>query len=356
MSGTVDSLSVENTMQAGTVQSTAGTNLDSHVSRHNPGGSDPIATSAPSNQTPDQTNAVGSATSLARADHVHNIPTASAVGLDVNSTNSQGSNASFARSNHTHAITSGAATTQTPDQTNAAGSAASFAKSDHTHNIPTASAVGLDTTSTNTQGSNSSFARSNHTHAIASGAPSTQTPDQANAAGTSANFAKADHTHNIPTASPQNTGAANSQGSASSFARSDHVHNTFPVFEANSASTDTNQTTTAGFTNGLTLNANGLAGGNYKIEWYYEWGFNDTAADFLARVQVDGGANIMDHRENPADSGGVGPGVTDQRMPSSGFAIVALTAGNHVVTLDYGSGNGALSTLWRAKLTLRRWS
>lgn len=333
-----------------------GVTVESHAGRHAPGGADPIATGTASTQTPDQANAEGNASSLARANHTHNIPTAPAVGLDANSPNAQGSNPSFARSNHTHAVASGPPSTQTPDQVNAAGVSASFAKADHTHNIPTASAVGLDANSPNAQGSNPSFARSNHTHAIASGPATTQTPDQANAAGSSASFAKSDHTHNIPTATPQNTGAANAQGTASSFARSDHVHNTFPVFEANSASIDTNQTTTAGFTNGLTLNANGLAGGNYKISWYYEWGFNDTGADFLGRVQIDGGTTVMEHRENPVDSAGAGPGGTDQRMPSSGFAIVPLTAGNHTVTLDFGSGNGAIATLWRARITFRRWN
>lgn len=396
-----------------------GVTVEAHASRHAPGGADPIATGTPSTQTPDQANAEGNANSLARANHTHNIPTAAAVGLDANSGNTQGSNPSFARSNHTHAIASAPASTQTPDQANAAGASPSFAKADHTHNIPTASAVGLDANSPNAQGSNPSFARSNHTHAIASGPPSTQTPDQANAAGVSPSFAKADHNHNIPTASavgldvnspnaqgsnpsfarsnhthaiasgpastqtpdqpnaagvspsfakadhghniptapPQNTGAANAQGAADSFARSDHVHNTFPVFEANSAAIETSQTTTsAAFQTGLTLNANGLVGGLYKIEWYYEWGYDSETTDFFARVQVNNTQTIMDHRENPADSGGTGPGGTDQRMPQSGFAIVPLAAGNHFIDLDYSSsGGGVQATLWRARILLRRW-
>lgn len=125
--------------------------------------------------------------------------------------------------------------------------------------------------------------------------------------------------------------------------------------EANSASTETNQVTSSGFATGLTLNANGLLGGNYKIEWYYEWGFNDVGNDFLGRVQVDDVTTIMDHREAPADSGGIGPGGTDQRAPQSGFAIVALTPGNHFIDLDFGSGSGVQATLWRARLLLRRW-
>ena len=232
--------------------------VEAHATRHLPSGADPLATAAPitavggntANQTgtanslarsdhqhdvatgvvsaqiPDQVNAEGSSNNLARADHVHNIATAapSAI-IGANSTNSQGINASFSRSDHGHQLATGVPSTQTPDQTNAAGSSNNLARADHMHNIPTATAIGLDANSTSTQGAAATFARSNHTHAIASGAPSTQNADQANAAGSSGNFARADHIHNIPTAAPVTIGTANSQGSAGTFAKSDHVHN-----------------------------------------------------------------------------------------------------------------------------------
>lgn len=184
------------------------------------------AVGTPVSLTPDLANAQGSATALARADHVHNIPTASAVGLDANTVNGQGAAATFARSNHTHAIATGVVSTQTPDQSNAAGSSANLSRADHVHNIPTASAIGLNANSTNAQGSNSSFARSDHSHAIATGNVSTQNADQVNASGSSTNLARADHIHNIPTATPVSTGTANAQGAAGTFAKSDHVHDT----------------------------------------------------------------------------------------------------------------------------------
>ena len=338
------------------VSSYNGVVVEAHASRHAPGGSDAIATGTPATQTPDQVNTLGVATSLSKSDHVHNIPTAAAVGLDPNSSNTLGNNPSFARSNHTHAIASGNPVTQVPDQSNTSGTAASFAKSDHVHNIPSASAVGLDANSPNAQGSNPSFARSNHTHAVATGIPSTQTPGQTNAAGSSPNLARADHIHNIPTAVPQNIGAANSEGSANSFSRSDHVHNIFPVLEGQQASIETAQTTTGGLAAGLTLTTTALVGGSYKIEWYYEWGFNDAAADYLGRIQVDNTTNLLDQVQEPKSAGGAGPGGTSQRQPASGFAIINLTAGIHFIDLDFGSGNGALATLWRARLSIRRWS
>jgi hypothetical protein len=185
-----------------------------------------LANVAASTLNPDQANAVGTNAALARADHVHTIPTAVAVQIDAD-TLSQGVASSFARSDHMHSIATAAPVQITPNQTLDAGTLASLARADHVHLIATAAASGLTTNSTNTEGSSSSFARADHTHAISSGAPSSITPDQINTTGTSSGFARADHIHNIPTAAPSTTlsaSTANAQGSASSFARSDHTH------------------------------------------------------------------------------------------------------------------------------------
>jgi len=66
----------------------------------------------------------------------------------------------------TTSISTGTPVTQNPDQSNAAGSASSLAKSDHVHNIPTAAASSISTSSSNAQGSSTSFARADHTHAV----------------------------------------------------------------------------------------------------------------------------------------------------------------------------------------------
>lgn len=57
-------------------------------------------TAAPVAQTPDQANAEGISTHKARADHVHNIPTATPV--TIGTSNQQGTAATFARSDHVH--------------------------------------------------------------------------------------------------------------------------------------------------------------------------------------------------------------------------------------------------------------
>lgn len=252
------------------------------------------------------------------------------------------------------AIATSAPVAQTPDQANSPGVDAALAKSDHVHNIPTASAVGLDANSPNAQGSNPTFARSNHTHAIASGLPVAQAPDQANASGVAASLAKSDHVHNIPTAVPQSAGEANAQGSANSFARSDHVHNVFPPFQHQDAEINTPQATTAALTTGLTLTTPSIPAGRYKIGWYYEWAYDDIANNFQAQVQVDNTTTLMNQNSEPSDSGGAGPGGTDQRHPNSGFGYVNLAAGIHFIDIDYGGIGPASATLWRARLEIRR--
>lgn len=57
-------------------------------------------TAAPVAQTPDQSNTEGVSAHKARADHVHNIPTATAV--TIGTSNQQGTAATFARSDHVH--------------------------------------------------------------------------------------------------------------------------------------------------------------------------------------------------------------------------------------------------------------
>lgn len=186
----------------------------------------PVATAAASTLTPDLANAEGVSTSLARADHIHNVPAdAPTTSLSATTTNAEGTGSSFSRNDHTHAILTAAPVSQTPDQINATGTASTLARSDHVHNIATdAPSTPLSATTTNAEGTAPSFARADHTHSITTGAASTQNPDQANAAGTSANLARADHVHNIPTATAVSVASTNAQGVSTSFARADHVH------------------------------------------------------------------------------------------------------------------------------------
>jgi len=62
--------STGNISGAGTIN---GVDITSHASRHNPGGADAVTTASPSNIG--SSNSEGTATSLARSDHVHGVPT-----------------------------------------------------------------------------------------------------------------------------------------------------------------------------------------------------------------------------------------------------------------------------------------
>lgn len=78
-----------------------GVTVESHATRHLPGGADSLSTAAAVTQIPNQTNSEGTSTSFARADHIHNIPVDVAVELTDN-TNAEGVANSFSRSDHTH--------------------------------------------------------------------------------------------------------------------------------------------------------------------------------------------------------------------------------------------------------------
>jgi len=331
--------------------------LGTHASRHLPGGADPLITAAPtSNLSGNSINSEGSAQSFSRSDHTHEIDVGAPVSQTPGQSNSEGSAPQLARSDHIHNIPAAAPSPLTPDATNSEGTAPSFARSDHIHNVQTdAPATNLSANTANQDGATNSFAKSDHSHGIDTGVPSTQTPDQANAAGASPNLVRADHAHNIPTAVPVSTGAANLQGSAASFARSDHVHNAFPPFQHQDVEVETPQTTTATLVNGLTLTTPSIPAGRYRIGWYYEWGYDSTTSNFNAQVQLNNTTTLMNHNAEPSDSGGGGPGGTDQRFPVSGFSYVNLTAGIHFIDVDYGgTGFGVAATLWRARLEIRR--
>ena len=80
----------------------------------------------------------------------------------------------------------------------------------------------------------------------------------------------------------------------------------------------TTSTATA-FTPKVALTHPAVGPGTYKINWSYGWNHNSTGNDFLCQVGNGGGIIYMDHVAEPADSGGAGPGGTNQRYYTSGF-------------------------------------
>jgi hypothetical protein len=135
---------------------------------------------------PDQVAAAGTATTVARGDHAHNIAGAAPSGSSIASdTNSEGSSSSFARADHVHGREGFAASTTAGllGATPSNGSATTLARGDHQHNI------------------------------TANTAADAWTPGASAAVGTSSDVARADHAHSV-TQAPTFTGVVTSGGFA----------------------------------------------------------------------------------------------------------------------------------------------
>jgi hypothetical protein len=89
-----------------------------------------LTSSAPANVTKAAAD-VGVATSVARADHKHDITTATASALTVGGSNAEGASTSLARADHIHGISAGVPVSV--GLANAVGSASTFSRSDHVH-------------------------------------------------------------------------------------------------------------------------------------------------------------------------------------------------------------------------------
>lgn len=121
-------------------------------------------------------------------------------------------------------------------------------------------------------------------------------------------------------------------------------------------SDDTITTTTSViFTNKLRLTTPELPVGSYRIEWNYQWNYGGATTDFVANVSNNTTVDLyMEHRQEPKDTGGSGPGGTDQRHQVSGFAVRTLSGVNEI-DINYSSGsNGVVAAIWNARLTIWR--
>lgn len=125
------------------------------------GAGSPLASIAPVNVTK-AAAAVGTGTTAARDDHKHDATTAAPSVTGVATSSGEGSATTLARSDHSHqANTSPSNVTKAAA---VIGTSGEPARADHKHDITTATASEL-TDSTNAEGSATSLARSDHTHA-----------------------------------------------------------------------------------------------------------------------------------------------------------------------------------------------
>jgi hypothetical protein len=125
-----------------------------------------------------------------------------------------------------------------------------------------------------------------------------------------------------------------------------------------------NQTTTLQDYISLTFVA--PSAGSYRLDWHYLWSYNSTSSDFRAEVQLDSTV-LLDHREEPQDSGGSGQSLpttsggsansgTDQKRQESGFCVEDnLAAGEHTFKIQFrGSSNNQEATIYQAHLAVTR--
>lgn len=95
--------------------------------------------------------------------------------------------------------------------------------------------------------------------------------------------------------------------------------------------------------------------GDYILNWSYFWSHDATSNDFEARIQQDDATTLMFHKQEPKDSGGSGPGGTDQRHAASGFIFVTLGVGNYTFDLDFRTlNNNVESTMLDARMIMYR--
>jgi hypothetical protein len=212
-----------------------------------------LATVAPASIDAGDTGVVGVSSKAAREDHQHAVSTAAPSAAQTpDLANSEGVATSLARSDHTHNIPAATAGTIQPDDAAAEGAAASFARSDHTHAIAAAAAGSIQPDDAAAEGASTSFARADHTHAISAAAAGTISPDDAAAEGTATDFARADHQHAIAADTAVAVSTANGEGVSSSFARADHAHDS-PQVSKSDQKAAASVTTGANETTGLTI-------------------------------------------------------------------------------------------------------
>jgi hypothetical protein len=124
----------------------------------------------------------------------------------------------------TSSLTYAAPTTIVPDASQAEGSASSVARSDHVHAISAAAPVtAIQPGASAAEGTGNDFARSTHIHAISCAAPGTSQLGTAKAEGSASTFSRSDHVHKANTAAVA-LGAAGAIGDSDDIARANHVH------------------------------------------------------------------------------------------------------------------------------------
>lgn len=130
---------------------------------------------------------------------------------------------------------------------------------------------------------------------------------------------------------------------------SDLMYTVLGSNESETSSESISTTTSTSWQRKLRLALSDLEAGKYRIDWYYEWAYDNGNFQFKSRVQIDDTSTYMEQEVRPT------PASTNKYRDASGFAYMNLTSGDHDIDLDYcSSKNGKTSYIRRARISARR--
>ncbi len=269
--------------------------IAAHAARHKGGGADVIDDADGSNSglmpSADFTKLAGIATGAT------NTPlTAATPAISLGSVGTVGVSPDAARADHRHQVST--ATVVTIGTANSAGSAGTMARSDHVHGHGAQTVDSLHALAVaNVSHGFLSASDKDKLDTMAGTSLSNATPEislaSTGAAGASADASRGDHRHQMSTAAPVDIGSANDAGVATSVARSDHVHD-----HANQAGGALHAVAVAGVSHGFISSAdqtklNGIATGATALDLSDTAGANVSVAAAIAGVGTD--ASRFDH-------------------------------------------------------------
>lgn len=247
---------------------------------------------------------VGTSTEAARQDHKHDITTA--IAQTIAETNLEGTATSLARSDHIHAHGALAGGTDHALVIADPGGTAGFISSADKQKLDSVASGATNTPLTNTTPVNITKA--------------------AAAVGVSIQAARQDHKHDISTAAVVAIGIANTEGTAATIARSDHVHRGVllqTIFAEISADTTT---TSATFVDLISQSIT-TTGGNLIIQFTTSASNTNIGKLITFRITVDAvakrGTQINPGAPNAAESAAIN------------IKVIGLSAGVHTIAIQW---------------------
>lgn len=135
-----------------------------------------------------------------------------------------------------------------------------------------------------------------------------------------------------------------------------NIQNIFGSYFASTESLGVTTTTQTTPLEKLSLNTGTIPAGTYRIGWSFQWNHNATTNDFLGRVQLNNIKDLAFYQIEPKDAAGTFSTTgTNQQLGISGFSIEVLTAGTHIIDIDFTTSlAGVESSMWNTRLEFWR--